>query len=223
MRRPLSKSTSNALPRRDLSGRLACGNRARATVLASVPKLQVIGGGAPARPPDFWSGSPTLGSNRGPADWQSDALLDLLWTLRQSPRRHVPYPLSHKRREMWYPAILWTSRCHSARWSRRWKYVSRDPVRASAKPHTHRCRYPLASQPVNHHRLSRKPQMHVLTAANQQFPVASILRIFPTELPDAETDVPEKPGQRLRVVDGLVSAARCSWAEPFDTFGDFAA
>ena len=65
--------------------------------------------------------------------------------------------------------------------------------------------------------------MHAITAANQQFPIASILNLFPTKLPDAEMDMPEEPEQQLRIVDGLVSVTRCSWAEPFDTFGDFVA
>ena len=65
--------------------------------------------------------------------------------------------------------------------------------------------------------------MHAITAANQQFPIASILTFFPTKLPDAKTDVPEEGEQRLRIVDGLVSVTRGSWAEPFNTFGDFVA
>jgi hypothetical protein len=65
--------------------------------------------------------------------------------------------------------------------------------------------------------------MHAITAANQRFAIASILNLFPTKLPDAETDVLEGPEQKWRIVDGLVSVTRCSWAEAFDTFGDFAA
>ena len=65
--------------------------------------------------------------------------------------------------------------------------------------------------------------MHAIKAVTQQFPIASILNLFPADLPDAETDVPEGPEQQLRIVDGLVSVTRCSWAEPFDALGDFAA
>jgi hypothetical protein len=65
--------------------------------------------------------------------------------------------------------------------------------------------------------------MHAITAANQQFPSASILNLFPAKQEVVETDGPGEPEQRLRIVDSLVSITRRSWAEPFDTFGDFAA
>jgi hypothetical protein len=57
--------------------------------------------------------------------------------------------------------------------------------------------------------------------ANQQFPSASILNLFPTKPAVAGTDGAEE--ERLRVVDSLISITRRSWAEPFDTFGNFAA
>ena len=65
--------------------------------------------------------------------------------------------------------------------------------------------------------------MHPITSSNQQFPIASILNLLPTEFPDVETDPPDEPEARLRIVDGLVSVTRCCWAEPFDLFGNFAA
>ena len=65
--------------------------------------------------------------------------------------------------------------------------------------------------------------MHSITAANQQFPSASILTLFPADPAGTGTGRPGEPAQRLRVVDGIISITRNSWAEPFDTFGNFAA
>ncbi len=62
--------------------------------------------------------------------------------------------------------------------------------------------------------------MHAMIAANQQFPSASILNLFPTKPAVAGTDGAE---QCLSIVDRLISITRRSWAEPFDTFGNFAA
>jgi hypothetical protein len=65
--------------------------------------------------------------------------------------------------------------------------------------------------------------MHEINAANQQFPSATLLNLFPAKPAVGEADGPKEPAQRLRIVDNLVSITRRSWAKPFDTFGDFAA
>ncbi|MFO1310910.1 MAG: hypothetical protein U1F41_02475 [Burkholderiales bacterium] len=58
--------------------------------------------------------------------------------------------------------------------------------------------------------------MHAVTATTERFAFASIQHFSLSALPKAA----QPP---LGVVDGLVSVTRCSWAEPFDTGGSFAA
>jgi len=64
--------------------------------------------------------------------------------------------------------------------------------------------------------------MHVITAANQPFPSASVLIHIAPKAVVAALGAAQS-GHRPPVVDNVIAITRRSWTSPGDTFGDFAA